>query len=84
MQPAGSAFTPSWTTIPEVCNLKYKLTVTPVPDNPTMIDFEDDSEEVWVQTDSVYFNGDHTTGFYNPGTYVVEVRAWADNDYDTD
>ena len=36
-----------------------------------------------VQTDSVWYNGDHITGFYNPGTYEIEVRAWADNDFDT-
>ena len=32
----------------------------------------------------MYFNGDPTTGFYNPGTYEVEVRAWADDDFDTE
>ena len=32
----------------------------------------------------IYFGGDYRTGTYNPGTYTVEVRAWADNNIDTE
>lgn len=38
---------------------------------------------VTVGTSSIFHSGDHLTGKYTPGSYVVEVRAWADNAYDT-
>ena len=34
-------------------------------------------------TDTIFDEGDYLTGIYNPGTYIVEVRAWADNGHDT-
>ena len=39
--------------------------------------------KVTVGTNAIFYNGDHLTGIYNPGVYIVEVRAWADNSYDT-
>ena len=81
----NSDFDPSWTTIPEICNLEYLFTVVPLPDNLNLIVFGQDTTpmKVTVGTDSIYYNGDHLTGSYNPGLYAVQVRAWADNDYDT-
>ena len=38
---------------------------------------------VTVGTDSIFFNGDHLTGTYTPGIYTIEVRAYADNNFDT-
>ena len=37
-----------------------------------------------VGTDEIYFGGDNNSGIYNPGSYTVEVRAWADNNVDTE
>ena len=80
-----SVFEPAWTTVPEVCNLHYTLTMIPVPENPTLIVFQEDMEtfRVTVEADSIYYNGNYATGTYNPGSYDVEVRAWADNNFDT-
>ena len=34
-------------------------------------------------SDLVLYDEGLATEFYNPGSYVVEVRAWADNNVDT-
>ena len=33
----NSYFDPTWTTIPEICNLTFLLTVVPVPANPDLV-----------------------------------------------
>ena len=39
---------------------------------------------VKVHTESIYHSGDEESiGFYTPGIYKVEVRAWGDNSQDT-
>ena len=51
------------------------------------VDNQDDETtpemQVLVYTDTIYHSGDFLTGYYTPGVYIVEVRAWADNSYDT-
>ena len=80
-----STFNPSWTTVPEVCNLKYIFTLTPQPDNPNLIVIDEllPVNTVTVKADLVYYDDGSLTGFYNPGSYKIEVRAWADNNVDT-
>ena len=44
----------------------------------------DDSEiTITVQTDEIFVDEKYILENYNAGIYILEVRAWADNDYDT-
>ena len=36
-----------------------------------------------VSGNSPFEGGDHLSGTYIPGTYTVEIKAWADNNVDT-
>ena len=38
---------------------------------------------VTVSTNEIFFGNQNSIENYNPGVYVVEVRVWADNEYDT-
>ena len=77
---------PTWTTKPEICNLKYVYKLTLEPDNPNLIKI-DDSEplvKVHVFANSLFFGGNYASGSTNAGSYQLEVRAWGDNDFDTE
>ena len=76
-----SEFTASWTTVPLVCNLSYIMTVTPTPQNPGLIVLDQNSSPMRVTVGTTDLL--HETGNENHGSYVVEVRAWADNNHDT-
>ena len=85
-----ATFNPTWTTVPAVCNLTYLTRIKKVnrSEDPDLIVFQDVTLpgvllEVTAGTDTIFYNGDHLTGRYNPSVYIVEVRAWADNSYDT-
>ena len=77
---------------PAVCNIHYKMKLKsgPIPADPNLIVFEDNQNDptkpemsVSVSTNEVFFGGQFSIENYHPGVYVVEVRVWADNDYDT-
>ena len=36
-----------------------------------------------IATNNIYYGGDYQTGSFNPGTYIIEVRIWNDNNVDT-
>ena len=57
----------------------------PVPEDPALIVIQDISApmSVTVGTNDVHFGGG-SSGTANAGSYTVEVRAWADNDVDTE
>ena len=38
---------------------------------------------VSVSTEETFYNGVYEYKNYNAGVYIVEVRAWADNNFDT-
>lgn len=67
-------------------------TATPTYD-PGLIGFEDFLADASVpepyirvligSTDNVFYNGVYPAGEYSPGQYVIEVRAFADNNFDT-
>ena len=79
----------NWTTIPENCNIEYRYLIKsssgPVVD-PDMIVASLDLTymQVTVGTNQIHYGGDSQSGTYNPGTYIVEVRAWAENNVDTE
>ena len=77
-----STFDP-WTVDPSVCNFRYVMTVTAVNPGGGMISFDDTLRTISVTGSDVFYNGDHTTGTYTPGTYSVEIRGWGDNSYDS-
>ena len=80
----------TWTTVPAICNIQYRVTISPDPVDPDLI-FVDDQQlndqnpgiNIKVGTNRVFYQVDQQTVKYTPGTYTVEVRAWGDNDYDT-
>ena len=39
--------------------------------------------QVEVQTNIIFHSGDYLNGFYTPGIYKVEVRAFSENGVDT-
>ena len=69
------------------------LISSPVADGPAdknLIKFEDrqlspDKPEisVSVSTDEIFYDGIQEYKNYNAGVYIVEVRAWAGNNFDT-
>ena len=73
----------AWTADPIFCNFVYMIDISPFNPN-SMISFDDTTRTVSVVGSDVFYGGDHLTGTYSPGTYTVEIRAWADNSYDTD
>ena len=80
-----SNFASDWTTVPETCNLTYKFTFVSalVPSDPNLIVLKEDAPiSVTVQTNDVFVGGG-SSGTRNAGSYQVELRAWADNDFDT-
>ena len=78
---------PSWVTEPEICNLtyEYKL-IYPEPANPDLIKIDDTEPlvKVTIFANSLYFDGNYATGSANAGSYQLEVRAWGDNNFDTE
>ena len=67
-----------WTTVPEVCNIEYFVTVTPTPDDLALITAHKTASEFVVTAGT----SDEQYGF-EPQIFTVEVRAWADNNHDT-
>ena len=85
-----STLAATWTTVPAVCNVEYRVSLTTAPVDPNLIVIEDkqndpSSPEIKVKTGAslIYFGGDALTGTYNPGNYEVYIHLWADNEYDT-
>ena len=85
-----ASFGTTWTTMPTVCNIEYRVTIVPDLADPTLIVVDDQqlnnllpTINIKVETNQVFYGGDHLTGVYTPGIYTVEVRTWADNDHDT-
>lgn len=67
-----------WTSVPAICNFELVMIVNPTPSDPGLILFDEVSRTVTVSATSVYYNG-----ILSPNVYSVEIRAWGDNDYDT-
>ena len=63
----------------------------PSVEDPNLIVFDPISSDqlttqmkVTVSTQEVFYEGDYSNiARYKAGSYVVEVRAWADNNFDT-
>ena len=87
-----STFDPTWTTKPNKCDIKYVFTVVEpatTPVDPALFTFVDNqfvsppSMRVEVHTNTIFHSGGYLNGFYTPGVYKVEVRAFTENDVDT-
>ena len=55
------------------------MTVTPAPADLTLITFDDTTLILSVSGTDIF----DVSGSYLPGSYTVEIRAWADNNVDT-
>ena len=60
------------------------------PEDPDMLTFNDQQSDPTTPlisldfaVNTIFHSGDHLTGLYTPGQYVIEVRAFADNDFET-
>ena len=89
-----SNFATLWNVEPANCSIEYRMTLksspVPVPADPNLIVFDDNQNDattpemkVTVSTAEVFYDGVYAIENYNAGVYIVEVRAWAQNDIDT-
>ena len=76
----STQFVAAWTTVPTVCNLTFLMTMTPSTTGYIVFDGID---KVTASGNDPFECGDYLTGTYTPGTYTLEIRAWADNSVDT-
>ena len=69
--------------------MEYRYTITKVTDSieyPHLITTDPTNVPQTILTisaTSIYHGGDFFTGTNMAGDYIVEVRAWADNNHDT-
>ena len=55
------------------------MTITPTLSDPSLIVFDDATLTLKVLGSDVFYNGDHTSGVYTPGTYSVEIKSQVDS-----
>ena len=77
-----TSFTP-FTVVPSDYTVNYGITaISPVPDDSNLIIFSNLSRQIRVYGTNIFENGDHNSGKYVPGVYIVTISALGDNNID--
>jgi len=78
----------AWTTVPAICSLVFQMQVfkgltkaggSIVLADASLISLNAAARTLTVQGSSVFAGGDHVTGTYMPGTYLVEIKAYSND-----